>query len=210
MEHPVPIELSAKFQSAQKRNINFSAAFYSTKLGELRSVYIHSIKIEIFNLFFFPYDEFRAPIYAMEFVRMGERMVVAVLDVVGNPSLLESQDIAKNIISLHRQCNAHLPQAEDPPQWYQECRSGFDFFVRPERPEQMLELIRLHYVILEDYLDALALITDMVSMDQCIQTSSWQKNYKNHHADNSPGLPFLNRTFGPDWTCSLLREHLFA
>jgi len=209
----MPLELPPDYASAQARKISFSADFYAAEFGECRSVYIASDKIEIFNLFFFPKESIFLPVYAMEFVRMGEKMIVAVIDVAGNPDSPNSRQLAKDIIWPYREANAHLPQGDDPPTWYQECRSGCDFFVRPNGREQMQELIVLHYQIFGEYLATVRTAADSANGRADLYPSehdTWQQAYKTHHADNSPGLPFLNRTFGEDWTQCMLRQHLFA
>lgn len=204
------IALAPEFSDVRVKTISFASRFYRCPWGEQRSVYIHSPKIEIFNLFFFPNDKNASPVYAMEFVRMVNRMVVAVIDVVGNPEDQNSQSFAAGIIRPHREHCADIAQGDDPPEWFQECRSGSDFFVRPSNLEQMITLKEAHFAILESYLAARADWPTAEIADDSQTGENWQAQYKSHHAANSPGLPFLNRTFGEDWTHAFLHNYLFA
>lgn len=201
------LHLPSEFSEASAKKISFQAKFYGCSYGQLRSVYIQSPKVEIFNLFFFPKDENESPVYAMEFVRMGVRMIVAVIDVVGDPDKSSAASYATSIIAPHRERYSSIPQGDDPPEWFQECRSGCDFFVRPSGVDQMLALEKAHYAVFSSYIQTRA---EWPNSDRIATGVTWQARYKSHHAANSPGLPFLNRTFGEDWTQEFLHQHLFS
>ena len=103
-------------------------------------------------MFLWPSPTRDAPVYAMEFVVFGPKPIVAVIDAVG----LAGPHAAK--MSQDALTAAHmrfvLPQADDPPPWYQDCRSGHDFFVRPT-PEQMPTLGEAHHAVFDAVLGAL-------------------------------------------------------
>ncbi len=203
-----PIALPQEFSDCKVRNINFCSRFFQMEAGQLRSVYIESPKLEIFNLFFFPLDN-NGPVYAMEFVRMGERMIVAVIDVAANPAIPQAMEQAAWIIRPHRESYPKLAQASDPPEWFEECRSGNDFFVRPDSIDAMQMLKHIHYEVLGTYSEFVQRVHGLKPLGDDL-SGSWQASYKSHHAANSPGLPFLTRTFGDSWTNTYLNDHLFA
>jgi len=208
-----PISIPDTYAAVSHRAIHFSAHFYKHTLGEMRAVYIVGPKIEIINLFFFPTPTEMAPIYAMEFVQMGRRAVVGVIDVVSDPAQLTAVEEARSIIEPIRFNYKELKQGEDPPDWFQECRSGSDFFVRPEGAAQLTQLRAAHFQVFENYLDRLgnhAARADSSPSGGERSARNWQSNYKAHHAENSPGLPFLNRTFGEEWAQVFLNQYLFA
>lgn len=176
--------------------------------GELRAVLIHAPKIDIVTLFFFPLAVRALPVFAMEFVVLGQQPVVAVIDA---PCLTVDATAQAATAHVLRAAHAACPDvlaADDPPDWYQNCRSGLDFFIRPR---DMAELERLGTVCL----NVLAGIIEQ------FQTAAWLsataaaehaerlQAYKDHHRQHSPGLPLLQRHFGAAWTADYLAEHLF-
>lgn len=174
--------------------------------GELRNVLIQSPKIEIINLFFFPTPSYSVPIYALDFVVLAGRPLVGMIDLVGlNDAVAEAQ--AKRWLrEAHRRFP--LPQAADLPAWYQACRSGEDFFIRPDSLTQLQQLRTVHEHLWKN-LTALLLgqVADsnaVAAREQALQA------YKQHHHMNVPGLPLLNKTFGETWTQRFLSEFLFA
>lgn len=168
----------------------------------LRSVLIESRKVAILNLFVFPDGGAAAPVYAMEFVRFGPRGVVAVLDLV---------DLAPGCASgraLLDQAHARWPElvnADDAPDWYEECRSGRDFFLRPSDPQRFSDLAAVHEALLRGALDA-----QRASDAAEPAARDALAGYKRHHAAHSPGLPFLHRMWGEGFTTELLGGLLFA
>lgn len=176
--------------------------------GELRGVCIHAPKIDIITLFFFPQPERALPVFAMEFVVLGQRPIVAVIDALCLAAAAECS--AQTAAVLHAAHAAHpdLLPASDPPDWYRDCRSGLDFFVRPR---DAAELERLGAVCLDVFsglagqFEAAPLLpeTDRAAHARRLQA------YKDHHRQHSPGLPLLQRSFGAAWTETYLAEHLF-
>ena len=185
----------------------FRAQFCKGDTGEFRSVLITGPRVNIVNMFFFPAESTDLPIFAMEYVVLGKRPVVAVVDLVdmdaspsgGGASLLEK---ARGLFP-------NISNGVDTPAWYEESRSGSDFFVRPESEETMLEMCDVHEYVFR-------LFSDMIdSAEPCswenlsAERKIWIQGYKEHHRTNSPGIPFLNRSFGSDWTEMFLKEYLF-
>lgn len=193
-----------------KKDTRFQARFYRTPWGgDLRSVHIKGPKVEIINLFHFPDAEQALPVYAIEFVVFGKRPIVGVIDL---KMLVDFEDVpeqsAQILIEAHRRF-PNLTPAEDPPEWYQECRSGHDFFTRPESLDLLDDLIACHEYVW-GRLCALAEAQKRLPEAWVESQRNAVQAYKDHHRINSPGLPFLNRQFGEEWTDRFLREGLFA
>lgn len=177
-------------------------------LGELRGVCIRSPKIDIITLFFFPAPRWQLPVFAMEFVVLGPRPIVGVIDAC---TLLPGLGCSVPVTAALRRAHARFPQlvqGDDPPGWYQECRSGEDFFVRPSDLDQLAQLGQAHLQVWSEVLELLAdpqpLAPELIDHHQ--------KNiqgYKHHHRINSPGLKLMNRSFGPEWTERYMRGYLF-
>lgn len=177
--------------------------------GTFRSVYITNGKIEIVNIFFFPLATVGFPVYAMEFVQVGPRPVVAVMDLssVGLPE--GAAGFASELLaSAHREFPG-LTNGDDPPAWYEECRSGADFFIRPSGPAMFAELAACHTYLWTRVVNGLATAQNLRPEEAGAHQEELDA-YMDHHRLNSPGLPLLNRTFGTDWTDRFLRQCLFA
>lgn len=224
----VPEETLTKLQSLQPRwqnlpagygqvdremgrgTLSFRATFASCgPYGEYRAVAIHSPAIAILNIFFFPASTLIYPVFAMEFVAIGQRGVVAVIDCKGSPGEKLAQSQAKSILLASHERFPHLLNGDDPPAWYEEARSGDDFFLRPEKPDVFSDLLDCHYFVWDRYTRNLikASPTPAPISDS---HSAFVADYKQHHAENSPGRPFLQKVFGSDWCETFLSQHLFA
>jgi hypothetical protein len=204
------LQLPPDLSSNQRGNIIFSARFARLSSGgELRSVHIYGPRIEIINLFHFPSPNRALPIYAMEFVLFGSKPIVGVID--AKP--LHSHPFANNLWQeTLTEAHAAFPDlitAEDPPPWYEECRSGLDFFTRPNTINDLQRLLDCH-VLVWARLAAAEISAPLLDEYEAAAHSLALDEYKNHHRINSPGLPFLHRTFGLEWTDNFLRTALFA
>lgn len=176
--------------------------------GVFRSVYITNGKVEIVNIFFFPQPEIDAPIYAMEFVRFGPKGVVGVIDIAPDGISPESATAGRELLIRSHQAHPLLVNGDDPPAWYEECRSGDDFFVRPDSPLAFLELCEAHQSLWQEYVSLVA-AAPVLGGDSRKRHAQAIAAYMDHHRLNSPGLPLLHRTFGEDWTDHFLRHYLF-
>ena len=177
--------------------------------GDLRTVHIHGPKVEIINLFHFPAPDRALPVYAIEFVVFGRRPVVGVIDVKPLSSDPWTRSLWRETMESAHASFPELGRADDPPDWYEECRSGLDFFTRPQHLDGVDQLLSCH-----DYvwtrLAAAEVSAPFLRGSETACHDQAIAHYKNHHRCNSPGLPFLNRSFGPEWTDRFLRTALFA
>ena len=200
------------FQRVEKQQKRGSTVFDANfqrldEVGDFRSVYIASPVVEIVNLFFFPDPDVPGSVFAMEFVRIGPRGVVGVIDckaAAGDPS---NEEAATLLQTAHRTF-PHLQNGDDSPAWYREARSGNDFFVRPDNLEVFDVLVDAHHFVWGHYIESILKMSRDPSGKE--RRAPFLRHYKDHHRDNSPGIPFLNKVFGREWTETLLRDHLFA
>jgi hypothetical protein len=177
--------------------------------AELRSVFIESPRVQIINLFAYPRPEYAAPVFASECVQFGAKPIVGVIDLASCPA---DHDCRRRAAATLDAAHAAFPQlinADDPPAWFGECRSGHDFFVRPAAAGGFEPLFEAHFRLWTEWTAGLVDSTP-TSPASTLSRSRWIKSYKEHHRVNSPGLPFLHKTFGEEWTEGLLRDHFFA
>jgi hypothetical protein len=205
-----PLRLSAELEHKQQGETIFTARFARLPAGgELRSVHIHGPRIEIINLFHFPAPERATPIYALEFVVFGRRPVVGVIDAKPLNDHPHALAVWHDTLTDAHRAFPDLVRADEPPPWYEECRSGLDFFTRPEAVNGLGRLLACHAKIWSR-LAAADADAPRLSADATAAHAHALAHYKDHHRLNSPGLPFLHRTFGPDWTDRFLRTALFS
>lgn len=193
-------------QSEQRSPLTLS--YYSVQIEErfdFRAVYLRSNRIEIINMFLFPTTNVVLPIYAMEFVKMGARGIVAVID-APILSTLDKGNIRQQMIEA-KNAFPHLSYSEEYPDWYSECRSGYDIFVRPAHIDEFKDLCLLARQTLQFILSLTPSPHPQAMMSA---TTTFVQNYKDHHRQHSPGLPLLNRHFGHSFTNDFLRNSLFA
>ncbi len=176
--------------------------------GELRSVVIDGPKVDIITIFVWPDPARDAPTYAMELVAFAGKPVVAVVDAVGLASS-ESESCARKVLEAARGQYPGLQNADDPPQWYSECRSGHDFFLRPPDVDGLRVAGDIASLVLRNALAAQAAAPSLDPTQREAHEQA-QSAYKGHHRDNTPGLAFLQRGFGDAWTDRFLHEHVFA
>ena len=204
-----------KFAHAERAQKRGKTVFHSdfwrfVPRGELRCVSIVSPAVEIVNLFFFPEAAYVCPIYAMEFVRIGKKGVVGVIDCKAAPGDTTAQEAVKTILSAGHERFPQLENGADPPLWYQDARSGFDFFVRPQNLEVFADLIAAHHFCWTQFAEFAASAEAVHDEPSDPRRAGFLRSYKDHHRDNSPGIPFLNRVFGEAWTRDFLHDALFA
>lgn len=180
--------------------------------GEVRWLRMHARKIEIVAIFFYPLPSQSLPIYAMEFVLLGDRPIVAVLDLVHPPEDGLSRLTVQGVM---RQAHARFPDlvnATDPPAWFRECRSGRDFFLRPDGAghEAFARPAAVHFQIWEQLLTMMTVPLRPDTREGSLRRAGYVEAYRSHHRRNTPGLPLLTRSFGSDWTDRFLADSFFG
>lgn len=190
--------------------LQLKAYFYQLDdWGEMRCVLIQAPKIHIINIFFFPEARWSLPVYAMEFVVLGHKPIVAVIDALSLLTPAPCNAALKQLLLKAHQDFQHLQQAEDMPKWYQDCRSGQDFFVRPENLEALNDISQAHLQVWQSVMGLLQTAQSVPSEQQAAHAQALTA-YKKHHCDNTPGLKLLQQKFGVEWTQVFLRDYLFA
>ena len=210
-QHFLPLSIPADFEEkiierSQGSLALKSVAYYLEGFGELRSVNIHSQKIDIINCFFYPLAKWHLPIYAMEFVTLGKKPIVGVLDLpcVSGKEHLAAQSLMHDLLAKYQ-----FEPSNDYPIWYQECRSTYDIFTRPESFMVFENLAQAH----RDIINTLPQFTKQTFELTTTEHLQHQKNiraYQEHHLINSPGLTLMNNMFSETWTNSFLKEWFFA
>ena len=205
----LPAEYAQAVRKEKKGYLTLKSQFVEIAgLGELRGVGIHSPKIDIVTVFFFPLAKWQLPIFAMEFVVLGYRPIVAVVDAV---CLLPRMSCSASVESLLGQIHAQFPdvkQADDPPAWYRECQSGLDFLVRPTSEAELCRMAQVHLQVWSGVIALLATAQPFNATGVKRHQERIQE-YKNHHRIHSPGRPLMLRSFGEMWTQEFFSKYLF-
>lgn len=178
------------------------------QIGDLRAVHLHGARAEIVNVFVFPPPERAAPTFALEFVRFGDRIVVAVIDL---PWLIPGGTPA-GWQARWRATWSDFPEllpASDAPAWFEDCRSGADLFTRPTGPTAAHALDLAAATAWQGWIEAVT-AAEQLPPSGVLAHRTAQQGYRDHHRAHSPGRPFLDRTFGHDWSEAFLRDCLFA
>jgi hypothetical protein len=174
--------------------------------GELRWVHIYAPKINVLTLFFFPHHRWQLPVYCMELVVFSAQPIVAMLDTVCLIPMSCAESIEQFMTAAHKN-HPQLLQATDTPNWFEQCRSGQDFFIRPQNDDEMKKLSKIHLTILSSIQVLLAEASLFSEFDAIRHQDSLQA-YKNHHRQHAPGLRLMNRSFGEQWTADYM-NHFF-
>ena len=167
--------------------------------GQLRVVHIHAPKINVVTLFFFPHSHWQLPVYCLELVIFGVQPIIGLLDSVCLLDMACAPQVADFMTAAH-QAYPHLQQSNDMPEWFQECRSGQDFFLRPQHTDELTQLGELHLGLLQNALKPLLANAQAFDTNGADRHQQQLQQYKHHHRINAPGLRLMNRSFGEAWT----------
>ncbi len=175
--------------------------------ADIRVIRLFSAKIDVFTCFAFPNPASWAPVYAMEFVQIGGRPIVAVIDCL---SLCGDARMDRALDRALDEARAHypVPNDADAPDWYEACRSGRDIYTRPKSSDAFNPLSDIHERLFsfacEWHVDAKKLADEKIALHR-----DRIGHYKHHHCVNSPGLPIMEKTFGVEWTKHFMHDWVF-
>jgi Ferredoxin-dependent bilin reductase len=177
-------------------------------LGDLRIMHLLSLKADVVSMFLLPAPSRALPLYAMEFVQLGGKPILGVIDAL---SKCGANDVDALTASIMRDAHKRFPtpQADDRPDWFVECRSGDDIYVRPEAVADFGALSAAHLWIVEKLF---AWYTADILEDSgtgVLQHAEALQAYMSHHAVHSPGRPLLKRSFGEPLAERYLTQCLF-
>lgn len=175
--------------------------------NEARLALIRSPKIEIVTAFLYPAAARIAPLYAMELVRLGPKPIVAVMDCAAPPEDPCCAS-AQALLAAVRSEAPRLVQADDPPDWFVEARSGADLFFRPADVAALQQAGLLHLSL---WTTLLLRLDTAPARDASAAAAfaAFTRHYKDHHRAHSPGIPLLSKCFGADWTAGYLADCFF-
>lgn len=206
-----PLVLDAEMAYAEKTlpsgNLSCRAQRWRCAAAELRVAWLESPKIQVLSCFVYPVSHVALPLYAMELVQLGAKPIIAVIDAVA-PAQDPAQAFARACLAEAHAAHPELQNADDPPDWFQDCRSGVDFFVRPASQTEFAQMGSLHVSLLMSYLKALPAAARRTPSETAA-FEHFSRHYKDHHAANSPGLPLMHKSFGPAWTERFMQQCFF-
>ena len=169
----------------------------------LRSTHIEGPNAAIFNTMIFPSDVDHCPVFASEIVSFGGKPQVAVIDLqpLGNARL--RRDVEEKLATLADRYG-ELPGSGEVPDWCEDYFTTHAIFSRPKSSEYDDVLLRAYADYLQVFVDYLK------AAGSCSLPDPRTREYKDHHVANNPGLKFLGRMFGEQWTLDFLNNAMYA
>lgn len=177
--------------------------------GEVRIAHTFAPKINILAVFYFPDPGLRLPVYSMEFVLLGTKPIIALMDMACLMKSMPATQTVKDIMRLTHDEYPGFATNQSLPEWFDQCRSGSEFFFRPHVSEEFHRLGRIHIGLITQ-LTQLISVADRYELKDALLHKTELDGYKRHHQINSPGLRLMNRSFGVDWTQTYLADYLFG
>jgi hypothetical protein len=206
-----PYDIAAQYQRnevvRESGNLVVNLDAFRIGLSDIRIVRLFSNKIDVFTCFAYPDPASIAPTYAMEFVLIGGKPVVAVIDLLLlTPCAATASQLDAAMHHARRAYSA--PNHEPVPDWYGHCRSGRDIFSRPHNVAEFAKLEHIHLELFEQVCHWFARHTLPLAQSAQAHCANLDA-YKSHHCINSPGLPIMERTFGATWTQNFMQDWVF-
>lgn len=183
--------------------------FQVADFGQLRIAHTYAPKINIIAVFFFPEYGYQLPVYSMEFVMLGQKPIIALMDTACLSEPMSVSLRVKKIMDSAHSAYPEFSQQEIMPLWFDECRSGHEFFIRPQDSSDFLTLGEIHRSLIEQLVNLFHAAEVFDKADTALHKINLE-TYKKHHKINSPGLRLMNRSFGEEWTNTYLTDYLFA
>ncbi|MEQ1484454.1 hypothetical protein [Methyloglobulus sp.] len=183
--------------------------FQIADMGQLRVAHTYAAKVNVIAVFFFPECGFKLPVYSMEFVILGQKPIVVLMDTVCLSKPMPISGVVKDILASAHLKYPQFSQVEELPQWFQECRSGHEFFHRPHDTSEFLTLGEIHLSLIENLVKLFHEV-EVFGKEQAVLHKARLEQYKKHHEINSPGTRLMNRSFGEEWTNEYLANYLFS
>lgn len=192
-------------------------------IGTLRATDISGPRAEIFNAMLFPARPDLLPVFASEVVVFAGKVRVGVVDLqplhgeaLHHRTLAVLAPVAARFAQPAE--SADLPPGGDLPDWALAHFTPHAIHTRPPTPPAAgpppcpARLLEAHLAYLDAWLD----LTDATpgagagpeTDDLTPQTAL--ADYKHHHVLNTPGLPYLGKMFGVEWTERFLAEAMYA
>jgi Ferredoxin-dependent bilin reductase len=209
-----PIELPPQFSKIERLEqdgiLTLENHFFRiADIGQLRIAHTHAPKINIIAIFFFPEYAYQLPVYSMEFVMLGQKPIIALMDTVCLMQQSAISTLVKDFMDSAHSAYPEFSQEEMPPQWFEECRSGHEFFNRPRDMSEFATLGEIHLSLVENVAKLFQKVEVFNQKCAALHKTNLE-NYKKHHKINSPGIRLMNRSFGEDWTNEYLTSYLFG
>jgi len=173
--------------------------------SDVRFMHMYSAKVDVQTLFVYPHPASDAAVFATETVTLGHRPTIMVLDM---PVLSLGKASRKTLFydAMQAVVQRHgIQNTVNVPDWYRDCRSGSDVFMRPASPEQGAGFTTCLDDMVRLYQHSWGGENSRICEAPAAHLAAIQA-YKTHHAEHSPGVPLMSRCFGLEWTTGFMRE----
>jgi len=213
---PVPAEFAQRAGEGRLATTVIRGQAWSSPLLDVRCSSILGSTVEILNLLAFPRRPWAEPIFASQLVLFGGRPWVVVADV--EPAWGDDAERTTRLLAGLRPCAASvsdLPGAGEIPEWARGIFTPYAFFSRPDDPKLIGRVAEGYRTYWNAY-EQLWIRPAAESVDDgdsaAIRESCHMRlaEYKEHHIQHSPGLAYLGRVFGEEWTRSFLAKFMYA
>lgn len=212
---PVPEARPEHFRSAEfgegAKRLRVTADGQRLAGGKLclRSARIQTVAADVATVMVYPTaDPARLPIFACEWVVVGERAHVLVLDVefAGEASGLRGR-LRPALMPLQEQFSPMFPLNRDLPEWFTEIREDWALYSSGD----LGSLNRIREAATA-YLKAAIEVAYRPNLPAALAGPDHPDvtAYKHHHAVNSPGFALMAPRAGEEWTSEFLTRWHFG
>jgi hypothetical protein len=170
--------------------------------GELRCTEIFGPRAQIFNLMIFPNGGASPWIFASEIVVFGGGVRIAVID-IQRPDRV-ADDLPEAHLLRLQPLRQVLTNVEDLPAWAHAHFTAWSVVHRSSTLEALPAILQAYRTHLDVWCDL------QREESSSLPEAEHVADYKSHHASNSPGVPFLSKLFGADWTKQFLHGHMYG
>jgi hypothetical protein len=184
----------------------------------VRCTHIHGPNVEILNVMGFPASPAHQPILATDFICYGGRPRIAVADLQplwGRDSAGVATGLTAKLDDMLRplaESFADVRAVEELPDWCAEYFTPYCFFALPNVAAAIPRLIEAYHAYCDAWSDGWigdsskgeprSDLGDVAAAGRLVE-------YKRHHRESSPGLSFMAKVFGAEWSESYLREFMY-
>lgn len=185
-------------------------------VGQARWCGIASAKVEIFSFLVFPADADRLCVFASEFVRFGDSIRAAVVDLqyLGGDDGVRAETAAalRRAAAGGASGHARFVKASPYPEWCLPHFTDLALFTLEAGVSDLPVLVGGFEAYLREWAGLARSAAMAGGADWGLGAGGRNAlaDYKEHHRRSTPGGTFLRRTFGEEWTESFLADGMYA
>lgn len=177
-------------------------------LGQVHATVILGPKAEIVNAMIYPQDPGLLPVFATEVVRFGTMIRVAFVDVQPLDRAAAWLDgLQRELQGLRAGFAERAELDPDLPGWLEGQCSGGEFLARSNDLSPAATICEAWMAYLGAWIRR---AEGLAAAGVAVADSPAVAAYKHHHVVHSPGLVFLGKFFGEEWTRRYMSEFMYG